>query len=354
MRKIGITTTVPIEVLIAAGYQPVDLNNVLVSAPNPGRLVTIAERAGFPLNCCTWIKGIYGACIDYGIDDILCVTNGDCTNTVMLMEVLKLRGLNAIPFAYPEQPDPQLMQRVLLRLAAMLGTTLEDAETVRKELQPGRDLALQLDELTWKHNAVSGWENHLWLVSASDFNQDYRQYCHDLQNLIADCEQRQPYPSGQLRIAYIGVPSVYARDLYRHLERLGGRAVYNEVQRQFVMPEPGESLAEQYSYYTYPYSIHERLKDIKAELHRRHIDGIIHYVQAFCHRAIGDIVFRDAIELPMLTLEGNDDFFLSNHIKTRIEAFLDMLQRSRSLSGSNKHGKFKGVEAPLKNTNIKL
>ena len=125
------------------------------------------------------------------------------------------------------------------------------------------------------------------------------------------------------------MPSVYARDLYHHLERHGARVVFNEIQRQFAMPEPGESLAEQYASYTYPYSIHERLKDIKTELRRRQIDGVIHYVQAFCHRGIGDIIFRDAIDLPLLTLEGNDDFFLSNHVKTRIEAFLDMIIRSR-------------------------
>jgi benzoyl-CoA reductase/2-hydroxyglutaryl-CoA dehydratase subunit BcrC/BadD/HgdB len=329
MKKIGITTTVPVEVLIAAGYQPVDLNNVLVTDPNPERLVNIAERAGFPLNCCSWIKGIYGACLDYGIDNILCVTGGDCSNTIMLMEVLKLRGLNAIPFAYPDRPDPQLMQSALQALADTLGTTLESASKVRDELQPCRDLVLRLDELTWKENIVSGWENHLWLVSASDFNQDFRKYYRELEDLLEVCSRRQHPPPGQIRLAYIGVPSVYARDLYRHIERQGARLVFNEIQRQFAMPEPGESLAEQYANYTYPYSIHERLKDIKTELRRRQIDGVIHYIQAFCHRGIGDIIFRDAIDLPMLTLEGNDDFFLSNHIKTRIEAFLDMITRSQ-------------------------
>jgi benzoyl-CoA reductase/2-hydroxyglutaryl-CoA dehydratase subunit BcrC/BadD/HgdB len=329
MRKIGITSTVPVEVLIAAGYQPVDLNNVLVTDPNPERLVNIAERHGFPLNCCSWIKGIYGVCLDYPIDTILCVTSGDCSNTIMLMEVLKLKGRHAIPFAYPEQPSPQHMQHALQTLAATLGTTLEAASRVRDELQPSRHLALRLDELTWRENMVSGWENHLWLVSTSDFNQDFRKYHRDLQSLLEVCPRRQPYPSGQLRLAYIGVPSVYARDLYRHLERQGARVVFNEVQRQFAMPEPGESLAEQYSNYTYPYSIHERLKDIKTELHRRKVDGVIHYVQAFCYRGIGDIIFRDAIDLPILTLEGNDDFFLTSHAKTRIEAFLDMLERSQ-------------------------
>ena len=329
MKKIGITTTVPIEVLLAAGYRPVDLNNVFITDPSPERLVNIAEKAGFPLNCCSWIKGIYGVCMDYGIDTVLCVTTGDCSNTIMLMEVLKLKGLKVIPFAYPDQPDTQRMQYTLEALAETLGTTLEAADRVRSELKPCRRLALKLDQLTWKDGLVSGFENHLWLVSTSDFNQDYHEYYQQLQELLATCRQRQPYPPDSLRLAYIGVPSVYAQDLYHYLKNNGARVVFNEIQRQFAIPEPGNSLAEQYSNYTYPYSIYERLEDITTELKRRQVDGVIHYVQAFCHRGIGDIIFRDALKLPILTLEGNDDFFLTQHIKTRIEAFLDMLERSR-------------------------
>ncbi len=314
MKKIGITTTVPIEVLLAAGYQPIDLNNVFITDPAPERLVNIAEKAGFPLNCCSWIKGIYGVCMDYGIDTILCVTTGDCSNTIMLMEVLKLKGLKVIPFAYPDRSSSQRMQYTLEALAETLGTTLEAASRVRDELKPCRRLALKLDQLTWKDGVVSGFENHLWLVSTSDFNQDYHEYYQQLQELLATCRRRQPYPPDSLRLAYIGVPSVYAQDLYHHLESNGARVVFNEIQRQFTMPEPGNSLAEQYSDYTYPYSIYERLKDITAELKRRQVDGVIHYVQAFCHRGIGDIIFRDALKLPILTLEGNDDFFLTQHI----------------------------------------
>jgi benzoyl-CoA reductase/2-hydroxyglutaryl-CoA dehydratase subunit BcrC/BadD/HgdB len=123
------------------------------------------------------------------------------------------------------------------------------------------------------------------------------------------------------------VPPVYAKELYSYIEKHGARVVFNEVQRQFVMPQPGQSLAEQYTNYTYPYSINERLADIKAEIKRRHIDGIVHYVQAFCHRGIGDIVIRSAIKVPVLTLEGNAEFYLNGHVKTRIEAFLDIIER---------------------------
>ena len=337
MKKIGITTTVPVEVLLAAGYQPIDLNNILVSAPDPTKYVTIAERGGFPLNCCAWIKGIYGVCLDSDTEDFLCVTSGDCSNTIMLMEVLKLKGKNAMPFAYPERPDKEQMGYILEKMAATFGTTLENASKFRKKVQLARALALKLDELSWRENKVSGWENHLWLVSASDFNGDYHKYQRELQELLNTCASRQPYPAKEIRVGYIGVPSVYAKELYPYIEKHGARVVFNEIQRQFVMPAPGKSLEEQYTNYTYPYSLNERLADIKTEIKKRRIDGVIHYVQAFCHRGIGDIIFRDAIDLPMLTLEGNDDFFLNSHVKTRIEAFLDMLQRSQSFQKKDKY-----------------
>ena len=327
MKQIGITTTVPVEVLLAAGYTPVDLNNILVSAPDPTRYITIAERAGFPLNSCAWIKGLYGICIDKNFKDVLCVTSGDCSNTIMLMETLKLKGINAMPFAYPEKPDPSQMKTALQKLAGTLGTTLTAAGKIREALKPTRNLAARLDELTWKDNKVKGWENHLWLVSASDFNGDYRRYQQELQSLVDVCTARPAFPAGETRLGYIGVPSVYARELYQYIEKHGARVVYNEVQRQFAMPEPGASLEEQYSHYTYPYGLQERITDIKAELVKRNIRGVIHYVQAFCHRGIGDLVFREAIDLPVLTLEGNADFFLNGHVKTRVEAFLDMIQR---------------------------
>ncbi len=331
--KIGITTTVPVEILLAAGYQPVDLNNVLVSDPTPERLVAIAERAGFPLNCCSWIKGIYGVCLDRGIKDVICVTTGDCSNTIMLSEVLRRRDMNVITFAYPQKPDISAVKEALKSLAGTLGTTLEKAEKVREEIKPVRELLRELDRLTWEEGRISGSLNHLWLVSSSDFNQNYTAYARELRELIGSSRKRQPYPESWLRLGYIGVPSVFAGELYDYIERQRARVVFNEVQRQFAMPEPGNSLTEQYANYTYPYPMEFRLKDIKKEIERRRIDAAIHYVQAFCHRGIGDVIFREELKVPVLTLEGSDNFFLTAHVKTRIEAFIDMLERKRVQTG---------------------
>ncbi len=349
MLPIGITTTVPIEILLAAGYKPVDLNNLFVSDPLPERLVDIAERDGFPQNCCAWIKGIYGVCLDRGINTVLCVTTGDCSNTVILMEVLKLKGIAALPFAYPdileeigsEDRDPSTlmplspistsrvsrMHHSLEALAETLGTTLEAAEEVRNALLPLRHLLSEVDYLTWKEGVVSGWENHLWLVSSSDFGVNPLEYKTRLELFLAECRQRQPYPQDMLRLAYIGVPPIFAANLYHYLEEQGARVVFNEIQRQFSMPYEVDSLSEQYAMYTYPYSIFDRLHDISTELHYRRIDGIIHYVQTFCYRGIGDIIFRHALSgIPILTLEGNTDYILGQQLSTKIEAFLDMLR----------------------------
>ena len=286
MKKIGITTTVPIEILLAAGYQPVDLNNVFITDSNPDKLINIAERTGFPLNCCSWIKGIYGVCVSHGIDTVLCVTTGDCSNTIMLMEVLELKKFKVIPFAFPDKPDTVKVQYALEMLAESLGTTLTDADKVRDELKPTRRLTGKLDELTWRDNHVSSYENHLWLLSTSDFNRDLYKYQHQLKQLIEECEQRRSYPDNWLRLGYIGVPPVFASDFYNYLEANEAHIVFNEIQRQFAMPAPGKSLAEQYKNYTYPYSIYGRVKDIKKETKRRQIDGIIQIGRASCRERV--------------------------------------------------------------------
>ncbi len=338
MKKIGITTSVPVEVLMAAGYQPVDLNNILVNDKDPGRLVAIAERAGFPLNCCTWIKGLYGACFEYGIEHVLCVTGGDCSNTNMLMETLRLRGLNAVPFTYPAEPDRAAMNDVLKKMAADYATSLYAAEEVRTALGPAREAARTLDEMTWRDNLVSGAENHLWLVSSSDFNGDPLRYEADVNAVIETARTRRPCPSDEIRLGYIGVPPVFARDLYPFVEEYGARVVFNEIQRQFAMPGEGGTLADQYTRYTYPYRVADRLADIGAAVAERRLDGLVHYVHAFCHRGIADIIFREKLRLPVLTLEGNADFFLNAHLKTRLEAFLDMIGRARTRAGRTAAG----------------
>jgi len=329
VKNVGITTTVPIEVLIAGGYRPLDLNNLFIGDPHPEELVSMAERKGFPQASCTWIKGIYGACQKYALDTILYVTHGDCSGSLELAEVLRSEGKNCIPFPYPDFPHLGRMQEQLENLASALGTSLEEAEGVRRKILPYRVLSWKLDELTWKEDLISSWENHLFLVSTSDFEGSFEDYRRKAQELITGCGKRKPYPPSSIRLGYIGVPPIFARSLYYFLEGRGARVVFNELQYQFSMPSPGGCLAQQYIDYTYPYSSSYRLRGILSELRKRKAQGVIHYVQSFCHRQISDIVFRKEIDLPILTLEGNTNYTLDQQAMTKVEAFIDMVRRRR-------------------------
>jgi benzoyl-CoA reductase/2-hydroxyglutaryl-CoA dehydratase subunit BcrC/BadD/HgdB len=128
-----------------------------------------------------------------------------------------------------------------------------------------------------------------------------------------------------VRLAYIGVPPIFT-DLYASLENMGARVVFNEVQRQFTMPFETSDLVEQYLLYTYPYGAFARLDDILEQLAKRQVDGVIHYTQTFCFRQIEDIIYRQKIDLPFLTLEGDKPGKMDARTRMRLEAFVNMLR----------------------------
>ena len=101
MKKIGFTTTIPVEIILAAGHIPVDLNNIFVANNNPRELIDVAHEDGLPRNCCSWIKGLYSVGIKLkAVDEIIAVTNGDCSNTHALAELYAEMGIPVHSFSY--------------------------------------------------------------------------------------------------------------------------------------------------------------------------------------------------------------------------------------------------------------
>lgn len=325
MKKIGLTTTVPVEVLIAAGYTPVDLNNVFVSSKEPMHYIDAAERAGFPKSLCAWIKGIYGVCLEENIGEVVGVIEGDCSNTKALLDVLRLKGVQVHPFAFPQSHTPEAVEAALRQFMADFHVTVQEAEAVRKELRPIRQLAKRIDELTYCDCKASGFENHLYQVSLSDFNGDLKAYEEELKEAVKEIEGRMP-AGRKLRLGYIGVPPMTA-ELYSFAENFDAHFIFNEVQREFTFPreEQAESLFMQYYDYTYPYDVMFRIKELKEQIKLRKLDAVIHYTQAFCYRAVEDIVLKSHLDIPVLNIEGDKQSKLDARTKLRLEAFLDML-----------------------------
>lgn len=325
MKTIGITTTVPIEVLIAAGYKVVDLNNIFVTAKDHMKYIDRAERDGFPKSLCAWKKGIYGVCMEEGIKEIVGVLEGDCSNTKALVEVLKMKGIKVYPFMYPTIRTLNNVKRAMDDFMLLFNVSLEKVEETRARLKGVRKIIEDIDKLTYKEGTVSGFENHLYQVSSSDFNSNVDEFEAMLLDKKKEFIKREPIKE-KVRLGYIGVPPMTC-DIYDFVKTFGASFVYNEVQREFAFPRGSlsENIYMQYYDYTYPYDIDFRLTHIKEQIKERKIDAIIHYTQAFCYRAVEDIVIKNNLEIPVLNIEGDTQNFLDGRTKLRIEAFLDMV-----------------------------
>ena len=320
---IGFTTTIPVEVVFACGHTPCDLNNIFVTDDNPMQYLERAERDGFPKSMCNWIKGIYGVIMKKGVDAVITVMEGDCSNTQALAEILRYKGIRTVPFSYPFDRDREVLQREIEKLKIAFSVKNERLNIIEKELNGVRSTLDIIDHMTWDENLVSGYENHLWLVRASDMIGDYKKYDSMAQDFIEKAKSRTPIDG--IRIGYIGVPPIVP-DLHDFIENVGGHVVYNETQRQFTLPIKTINLVDRYLKYTYPYGVFARLEDIQREIEKRKIQGIIHYVQAFCYRAVEDVILRETLGIPMITIEGDLPKSLDSRTKMRIEAFIELLR----------------------------
>jgi len=322
--KIGITTTIPVEIIFAAGEVPVDLNNCFITSPEKEAYIAQAEAAGFPRNTCSWIKGIYGVTRKTGITEVVAVTQGDCSNTHALMEVLQTTGVRIFPFAYPYDQDRQLLALQIERMMDHFGVNRNQVQETKEILDRVRSKVHEIDRLTWQDGLVTGGENHLFQVSTSDLNGNWQGFEQEADRFLASARERRPLAEG-VRLGYLGVPPIFT-DLYDCVEQCGGRVVFNELQRQFSMPFVTGDIVEQYRRFTYPYSFFVRLEDIKTEVSRRQIDGLIHYAQSFCFRQVQDIILRQEMKLPILTIEGDRPAPVDARTRLRLESFVEMLR----------------------------
>jgi benzoyl-CoA reductase/2-hydroxyglutaryl-CoA dehydratase subunit BcrC/BadD/HgdB len=231
--------------------------------------------------------------------------------------------VEVIEFNYPFPPDAAALDAAIDALARRLGTTRAAAEDVRERLRPLRRTLARIDRLTWQEGRVTGHENHLWLIGASDFGGDPDAYARDAAAFLEEARARPPRTFTH-RLGLVGIPPI-ASGLHEFLERLGAGVVFNEFQRQFSMPGDSPDLVAQYLAYTYPYGIDGRVDDIRRAVAERRLDGLVHYVQSFCFRHIQDRLLRERLDMPMLTLEFDRPAPVDGQSRTRMEAFVEML-----------------------------
>jgi benzoyl-CoA reductase/2-hydroxyglutaryl-CoA dehydratase subunit BcrC/BadD/HgdB len=329
--RIGISSTIPVEVIFAAGCVPVDLNNAFISWDPPSVLIDEAERQGLPRTVCAWVKGVHSVIRNTNINVVVGVMQGDCAPMTTMLQLCMPLGVEFIPFSYPYDQDREQLRHEIQRLMEYFGVQWDQVEKTKIRLDGVRKLAHEIDRKTWQENTYSGAENLMALVNCTDFKGAPDNFRWELEAMLD--KSGRTFPKDELRLGLIGVPGVFS-DLFSYLEEHGARVVFNEVARQFAMPEYTKGLLDQNLTYTYPYSIFGRIKDIQEQASLRRLDGYIHYIQSFCHHQLEDQGFRQHLRLPVLTLEGDRVGPLDGRTRTRLDAFLHMLgQKKRKLRG---------------------
>ena len=227
--RVGLTTTIPVEVVLAAGLIPVDLNNLFIADPLALARVSQAEAAGFPRTLCAWIKGIYAALLAHPeIRAVIAACQGDCSNTQALGEILAAEGIEVIHFKFPYPRDREQLAREISALTARLGADPEAVARVQARLAPLRRQLRRLDRLTWETGQVHGQENFQWLISSSDFASDLTAYEQGLTAFLQEAEQRPVAANGRVRLGFAGIPPILT-DLWPYLEELGAAVVLPRI-----------------------------------------------------------------------------------------------------------------------------
>ncbi|MCD8480954.1 MAG: 2-hydroxyacyl-CoA dehydratase, partial [Candidatus Cloacimonetes bacterium] len=121
-KRIGFTTSLPIEVLYAAGHIPIDLNNIFLTLDSSD-LVHKAELYGFPRTICSWIKGNFSAALSTELDEVIGIVQGDCSNSNSLLEMIREEGLPVWHFSYPPDRDYRKLDHEIQALESHYGVS---------------------------------------------------------------------------------------------------------------------------------------------------------------------------------------------------------------------------------------
>ena len=327
--RIGIFSTVPVEVIFAAGLVPVDLNNLFVAHRDPGMLLRQADVLGLPRNSCAWTRGLFGATVAYDFRRVVSVPRGDCSNNAAMAGLLTQRGVRVVEFNFPiAGPDRQGQMAVELeRFRDEFDVSEAKVNRSFESIRPVRELLARIDRANWEEGRVPGSVARACLLRSTDMGGNPRLFRRRLEKVLADHEEgggvRGP------RLALFGVPAVFDGFLEK-LQEMGACVVLTETEHDFAMLPPADSLAQQYLDYAYPYGIGPRVTRFRNLLEERRVDGVVVYSQAFCHHNL-ELAFveRELAGIPLLVLEGDLPRAVTARDGVRLEGFLELLSARR-------------------------
>ncbi|MEA3293556.1 MAG: 2-hydroxyacyl-CoA dehydratase family protein, partial [Euryarchaeota archaeon] len=306
---IGITALIPPELIYACGHRPLDVNNVVPES-------SLSPRSKLCAWTALWRDLILSGSLD--IDSLVVVAGGDCHNALVDGQKVSLSGLPTHYFFYPFDTNTQYLHSQLKSLEGFLGG-IKDRKMFNYIYRlKKKGLALEKQRVNDNAHASDVFSA---LICFSDMQSDP----YEFENLIDNIPDTDVEYSS--RVAMIGVPPIYP-DFHKVAEEFGLHIVYDELPYEFIRLGGNDlqGLAKSYKDYSFAGPIKSRIKIINHELQKRRVDGVIHYTQFACHHTLEDEIFRDYLDYPFLTVQGDLPGSTPEQLKLRLEAFSEMLE----------------------------
>jgi hypothetical protein len=308
MNTVGITALVPPELIFACRKKPCDINN---SVPKAG----LRPASKLCAWTAVWRDMILARQLE--IDQLVVVAGGDCHNALVDGQKVEYSGIPTHFFFYPFEEDISYLEGQFEKLSSFLGGVEDpfmfDTITGLKKKLLDVDRKRKMGEIPAKKAFDV-------MVSASDMKGDLDKFEDMVDNV------QEEHVDHIARIALLGVPPIFY-DFHEVLASLGLHVVYDELPYEFarLTGRNIEELAKNYVNYTFARKLSFRLDFLERELKRRNVDGVIHYTQFACHHLLEDEVLKRKLDYPWLVIQGDMPHRTSSQVKTRLEAFAEML-----------------------------
>jgi len=344
----------PQELIIAAGAVPVTL---CATKEEP-----IADGEKYlPRNFCPLIKSSYGFAITEkcaffnNSEFIIGETTCDGKKKMFeLMEKFKTMVVLEVPQSAKGETQKQFWRSEVARckqeIEKRLGVTLTDEKmkAAIRELNDQRALMRELASLNTAKPAPLSGQDLLKVMWARNFVFDRPAFNQQLKDLIAELKKLKANASGAApatakRIIVTGVPTgVGAEKVIKIIEESGAAVVYIENcagMKQYLHDvatsgSPLDAIADKYL--ATPCSCmspNSGRLELLAELAKEyHADGVVDIIWIGCHtynvesRVLKDYLAKHG-NVPLLQIETDYSQGDNAQIKTRIEAFLEMIKK---------------------------
>jgi len=322
----GITALVPPEIVYAAGWRPLDVNNGIPGSGARPRSKLCAWTA-------SWRQAILEGRIK--LDALVVVAGGDCHNALADGQVASRNVKRTHYFFYPFDGDVGYLREQLDKLGMFLSENrkgkarLPDPKKVMSDIAGVKELGLKLDTARTEGDADPE-QTFKALISFSDLEGDIVRFRRKIEGLLKAASDKDGTPDApeRPRVALIGVPPIY-RDFHQVCAESGLQVVFDELPYEFLRLGGRDTGAQarSYSNYTFARPADFRLDFLKRELNRRKVDGVIHYAQFTCHHLLEDGLLREELDWPMLTVQGDLPGETPAQVRLRLEAFGELLSR---------------------------